>query len=662
MYASFQFPFFPLAISPTSQLTSSLNVDMGDLTWSHTPLLILFWLNFWGTSKSCPCAMIFFSSHNYNPNNMIVQVMADVSIGSSVLVKSRGKFSAAIVTKIEQKSIEIKLSETDQSFVYILDTSGVSSSVSSSDSSDQPSIISDKPPTSTNPVKVGAEVCVHLPHSNKKGEYCIGKVVEISQRRDHFKVDVIDPNSKDQALRVKCTLDSLRLLENGIKTSQCIPGLIKMYGTAFVSDSTTPAMHSLVTSQALQEAESGIFNIDVPYRPAKQPEVPRSSPPPTYGPMQTLGALPSYMDTQHPPPPLNSSPQSMEVYNSKSYYTTTSPPTALPPPPPTPQLPTSHAASIPLPLIPHTPTAVTQATPILHSPHQIDYYSSMQRGQRIKLKDYKGAKKGEIIVTPEGVKKKFNGKQWRRLCGVDECWKESQKCGLCSKHLNSPSSANNMSPVMPGLPVKRSMSTAMDSSDSRRKAEQGMYSTDKRRRVHSHGGPMTRHHSIDVFPDGDDTRKSISGESIGQDGRSSSIWEDFTEREQIAVHVLRDLGGTSSRNSTPFSPLTSPPMVSPMNSGDVFQFGLRGTSPRLPEFSGRLPMYQCASVYQRPQGQKKSPSLGDHAHSTFPGAYTGNMFAAYNHTGSVFQMPTPANFVNSNSSNSNSESKVRQPD
>lgn len=583
--------------------------------------------------------------------------MADVSIGASVLVKSKGKFSAAIVTKIEQKSIEIRLSATEQSFVYILDTSGVSDS----DTSDQPSIISDKPPVSTNLVKLGAEVCVRSQSDSKKGEYYIGKVVEISRRRDHFKVDVTDPNSKVQAFCVKCTLDSLRLLENGIKTAQCIPGLIKMYGTAFVSDTTTAAMHSLVTSQALQEADSGIFNIDVPYRPAKQPEVPRSSTAPTYGPMQTLGALPSYMDSQHPPPPLNSSPapQSMEVYNNKSYYTTTSPPTALPPPPPAPQLPTSHAASIPLPLIPHTPTAVTQATPILHSPHQIDYYSSMQRGQRIKLKDYKGAKKGEIIVTPEGVKKKFNGKQWRRLCGVDECWKESQKCGLCSKHLNSPSSTSNMSPVMPGFPMKRSMSTAMDSSDhARRKAEQGMYSTEKRRRVHSHGGPMTRHHSIDVFPDGaDDTRKSISGESIGPDGRSSSIWEDFSESEQIAVHVLRDLG-TPSRNSTPFSPLTSPPMVSPMNSGDVFQYSLHGTSPRLPEFSGRLPMYPCASIYQRPQGQKKSPSLGGHAHSTFPGTYARNMFAAYN-TGSVFQMPTPANFVNSNSSNSNSESKVR---
>jgi len=35
-----------------------------------------------------------------------------------------------------------------------------------------------------------------------------------------------------------------------------------------------------------------------------------------------------------------------------------------------------------------------------------------------------------------GIRKKFNGKQWRRLCGVDQCQKESQRHGYCSKHLS----------------------------------------------------------------------------------------------------------------------------------------------------------------------------------------------------------------------------------
>ena len=30
-------------------------------------------------------------------------------------------------------------------------------------------------------------------------------------------------------------------------------------------------------------------------------------------------------------------------------------------------------------------------------------------------------KKGEVVTTPGGIRKKFNGKQWRRLCGKEGC-------------------------------------------------------------------------------------------------------------------------------------------------------------------------------------------------------------------------------------------------
>ncbi|KAB7498571.1 putative transcription factor capicua [Armadillidium nasatum] len=45
-------------------------------------------------------------------------------------------------------------------------------------------------------------------------------------------------------------------------------------------------------------------------------------------------------------------------------------------------------------------------------------------------------KKGEVVVAPNGVRKKFNGKQWRRLCGKESCNKESQRQGYCSRHLS----------------------------------------------------------------------------------------------------------------------------------------------------------------------------------------------------------------------------------
>ena len=644
------------------------------------------------------------------------QVMADLLVGESVLVKWKGNFKQATVSSIEEKSVEVRLRHSGLTLVYSLNPSNSRSDTSAV--TGEVSIIPNAPPSVTQ-LKLGTLVCAPLVPD--KTAYHPGKIVEIKQPHKSFRVEPF-PNERgsdhtrqeDKHLyrNTWWPVDSLRLLK-GIKTTLCTPGLIDMFGTAFVSDTSTTSMHSLDKSISSQEPESSIFNIEVssPFRRASSSKPPptepkSSSPTPTYGPMQTLGALPSYMDA-NPPPPLNSSPQQQqqttEVFNKSSYYTTTSPPTAHQAPPhPPPQLPTSHAATLPPPppppppphlppAHPHTPTAVaTQATPLIQPHHhqqqqQIDYYSSsFQRGQRIKLKDYKGAKKGEIIVTPEGVKKKFNGKQWRRLCGVEECWKESQKCGLCSKHLNSPTTSIVSPTVMGGagggvVPgIKRSLSTALDggtTGDSRRKPgdhhhhHHALFSSEKRRRIHSHGGGgaagaagMTRHHSIDVFPPeatagGEEGRKSISGDSLPPDGRGggSTIWEDFSESEQIAVFALGSLSGTS-RNSTPFSPLTSPPMVSPLTNGDVFHYNSRGggASPRLPEFSGHLPMYSCTSLYQRPQGQKKSPMLNSHTpgFSAFPssggGAYAaaaaGNMFAAYNPSGSsgVFQMPTGA--------------------
>ncbi|VDM52251.1 unnamed protein product [Angiostrongylus costaricensis] len=41
-------------------------------------------------------------------------------------------------------------------------------------------------------------------------------------------------------------------------------------------------------------------------------------------------------------------------------------------------------------------------------------------------------KKGEIVTNPGGIRKKFNGKQWRRLCSKDGC----NKCDAKDAHLN----------------------------------------------------------------------------------------------------------------------------------------------------------------------------------------------------------------------------------
>ncbi|KAH1022985.1 hypothetical protein HUJ04_012281 [Dendroctonus ponderosae] len=45
-------------------------------------------------------------------------------------------------------------------------------------------------------------------------------------------------------------------------------------------------------------------------------------------------------------------------------------------------------------------------------------------------------KKGDVVSNPNGIRKKYNGKQWRRLCSKPNCNKESQRRGYCSRHLS----------------------------------------------------------------------------------------------------------------------------------------------------------------------------------------------------------------------------------
>ncbi|CAN7942987.1 unnamed protein product [Ixodes pacificus] len=60
-------------------------------------------------------------------------------------------------------------------------------------------------------------------------------------------------------------------------------------------------------------------------------------------------------------------------------------------------------------------------------------------------------KKGDIVSTPNGIRKKFNGKQWRRLCSKEGCTKESQRRGYCSRHLSLKGKASgNGTPRKPG--------------------------------------------------------------------------------------------------------------------------------------------------------------------------------------------------------------------
>lgn len=87
-----------------------------------------------------------------------------------------------------------------------------------------------------------------------------------------------------------------------------------------------------------------------------------------------------------------------------------------------------------------------------------------QRGPRINVNYYEGGKKGEVNVSTKVVQKRFNGKEWRRLCDVEDCWNKSKKCGLCCRRLNS--EPIFMPRRIPG--VKHNLSTAVEPTESRK--------------------------------------------------------------------------------------------------------------------------------------------------------------------------------------------------
>ena len=591
--------------------------------------------------------------------------MEEFSVGDTVLANWKGEFHVAVVNKIDTNSFDVTLSESEQALVYTVDSeTELSKNCSKKDSertSSLPetrniSIIKNTAPQAEE-LTVGTHVCAQ---TSSKTKFQIGAIVEVTKDRNSstrvYKIQLLrkSDNSKSSAdSNIWCPAKNIRLLK-GLVATKCMPGLINMYGTAYDSAATTtlhPMDKRLNSQQSLEDSGPSVYEVEVSqYHRSKPVEQKTTSPTPTYGPMQALGSLPSYMDTQAPTGTrISGSPQAVDY--SPAFFST-SPHTPIAPHPPPPPLHTrvTHE-QLPQPIIGLPQGAALPPPPPPPPPPQqpLDYYPTIPRGPRIKLKDYKGAKKGEVIVTPEGVKKKFNGKQWRRLCGVEDCWKESQKCGLCSKHLNSPTPPPIAMPRRVPGGVKRSLSTALEPSESRK--NDGSFGDAvgvKRRRVQSQSSALVS--SIDVFSEnGDDSRKSVSGEST-QDGRKSSSWEDFSESEQLAVYGLASL--SSSRNSTPFSPLTSPQMVSPM-ANDVF-FSVRSSPPHLSaDFTaGRLPMHHHLS-YPRPQTRKSPTTPTVTQHSPYVGGY-GGQYPYHGHT-SIFQMPTTG-YVNSNASNSNNPS------
>ncbi|XP_060936663.1 protein capicua homolog [Limanda limanda] len=145
-----------------------------------------------------------------------------------------------------------------------------------------------------------------------------------------------------------------------------------------------------------------------------------------------------------PKPPAGTS-QQRNILSKSSGYPPSSPhlsvvrglgtphlsPLAGPQPPPSPALLGSEMKSTPN--LPPSKTTPTQ-TPTPTSGGGSSSTSSRSRTP-LSLAQQK-FKKGDVVCTPNGIRKKFNGKQWRRLCSREGCMKESQRRGYCSRHLS----------------------------------------------------------------------------------------------------------------------------------------------------------------------------------------------------------------------------------
>lgn len=101
-----------------------------------------------------------------------------------------------------------------------------------------------------------------------------------------------------------------------------------------------------------------------------------------------------------------------------------------PQPPPSPALLGSEMSTTPN--LPPSKTTPTQ-TPTLTGGGSSSTSSRSRTPLSLAQQKYK---KGDVVCTPNGIRKKFNGKQWRRLCSREGCMKESQRRGYCSRHLS----------------------------------------------------------------------------------------------------------------------------------------------------------------------------------------------------------------------------------
>ncbi|XP_051991642.1 protein capicua homolog [Xyrauchen texanus] len=250
-------------------------------------------------------------------------------------------------------------------------------------------------------------------------------------------------------------------------------------------------------------------------------------------------------------------------------------------------------------------------------------------------------KKGDVVCTPTGIRKKFNGKQWRRLCSREGCSKESQRRGYCSRHLSM-----RTKEMEAGGGVGRDRSGASST---------GTLTPDLRlggRTSSEYDWDDNSHDSSEASSRGGDSRPCLVMTSLMPQELSRDLSRfDFDDRE--AATMLMSLG--SSRSCTPsfspvsnqspfspapspspsplfgfrpanFSPITAPSPLNPRRPRHLSGTKIPGTpsTERERHLSGIMPTFQTNLTFTVPMSPSKRklecpplplPSVSDYAKS-----------------------------------------------
>ncbi|XP_051722289.1 protein capicua homolog isoform X3 [Ctenopharyngodon idella] len=238
-----------------------------------------------------------------------------------------------------------------------------------------------------------------------------------------------------------------------------------------------------------------------------------------------------------------------------------------PMPPSVPPSPSSRGSLTPLE---KTPTPSQTSTPIPGSSASSSASSSRSRTPLSAAQQK--YKKGDVVCTPNGIRKKFNGKQWRRLCSREGCMKESQRRGYCSRHLSM------RTKEMEGAVGERGSGGGGESSSGT------VTPSDLRGRASSEfDWDETSRDSSETSSRGTDSRPRLGLPSLVSQDYSRF---DFDECE--AATMLVSLGSRSVTpsyspisNQSPFSPTPSP-SASPLFGFHPANFSPITASPVLP--------------------------------------------------------------------------------